>query len=244
MFSSKPILTALLAFVCLVALARTSDAALQLTLTAGASSTTVVDGGAGDADGLVNNAIQVSTTVGGYTFNLAVASSNSPGGAISFVSTGTNFIEGTGATTVSIYANATGFTSPTGDVDVTTAATTQYLAGSTAGNTATVTVNSYIDSLNGVSSSATGSLVGTDSSSIVGPLGNSALNDSQVATVAAPYALNLELVANIQSTNGTNRIDLDGTVLLSPVPEPATLAIWGLGAMGVLVAGRFRRKLA
>lgn len=244
----KYFFVALLASLGGLTLSSTADAALQVTLTAGVSSTTITDGGAGDADGTVNKILVISETVGGYEFNVTLVTTNSPGGGgIAFLNAGTNEIidVGGGATTVSIYANATGFTNPSSppDVYVFSGSTAQFISGTPSGNTADVSYNAYIDSTNALSTSAAGSLVGTGSDSISAPGGNASLGDTQVYTIAGtPYAINLELIAIFNQAG--SKLDLDGTVELNPVPEPATLAIWGLGAFGVLLAGRARRKSA
>ncbi|HUE70464.1 MAG TPA: PEP-CTERM sorting domain-containing protein [Pirellulaceae bacterium] len=244
----KYFFVALLASLGGLTLSSTADAGLQVTLTAGASSTTIIDGGAGDADGLANNEIQVnSVTVGGYEFKVTLVATNSPGGGgIAFLDSGTNQIidVGGGATTVSIFASANGFTDPSSppDVYVFSGSTAQFNSATPNGNTADFSYNAYIDSTNGLSTSAAGDLVGTGSDSVSAP-GNASVGETQVYTIAGtPYAINLALIATFNEAGSS--LDLDGTVKLSPVPEPATLAIWGLGAMGVLVAGRFRRKMA
>jgi hypothetical protein len=60
---------------------------------------------------------------------------------------------------------------------------------------------------------------------------------------ADEYSLN-QLLEFSGANQGASGFNVTGSSSVQAVPEPATLAIWGLGAMGVLVAGRFRRKLA
>lgn len=219
-----------------LSVATPANAAFQVTLSAGASSTTIVDNGVGDDDGASGVITVDSETVGAYTFRSTFSMTNSPGtGDSAFLIAGTTFISGTGATTISIVATADGFTLPASPPDVyaISGSTSQYQAGTPSGNTATVSYNAFVNA----------DLVGTGSDTIAAPGGNANLGQTTLYTIpSTPYSLSLELKA-VLNNGGQNNIDLDGTLELQPTPEPTTLAIWGLGAMGVLVAGRFRRKL-
>lgn len=236
---------ALLAAIGVIGVAANAQAGLQVTLTAGASSVTIVDGGAGDSDATANGILNISTVVGGYTFKTTLAASNSPGSpTIAFVNTGTNEITGSGAATVSIYASSNDFTGPVGPPNLTaqTDITANILPGTTSGNTADVSVNAYYDSTNAMSAVATGTNIGSVSEAGVATTFSKTVFQSAAVNVA-PYALNLELTA-VFNNAGTNAIDLDGGVRLT-VPEPASMILWGsFAALGIPAAIRRRRQAA
>lgn len=241
---------------------KTSEAAFfQVTLTAGASSVTIMDGGVGDFDFSVgpppafipattpDGIIRTFAVIGGYTFDLTLAVTNTPGSPLlAFVNAGTNSISGSGATTVSIYASAGGFTAPSSPppLMVMTGATAQLLPGTAPGNSADVSVKSFYDPTNTASTTATGTLIGSDSvTGLTAPQGNvSLLDQTSFSFVTTPYALNLELKA-IFNNSGNNAIDVDGTLMVT-VPEPASFALLGVGLAVTGFAGwrRSRREAA
>jgi len=224
-----------------------ADAGFQVTLSANGFSTTIVDGGSGDFDMTANNMIGiVNQVVGGYSFTFVLETTNTPnsGGQIAFVNNSVGSISnvsgGTGPTTVSIYASANGFVSPTAPPPLTaqTGSTVQYLNPTPGGQTANVSVTSYYDQTNALSTSAAGTVMGNASGMITsgGSNNNATLNDSQtVSLLSSPYTVNLMLEAVLNtSTVGATAIDLDGTVSLSAVPEPSALvaALAGLPLVG------------
>jgi hypothetical protein len=218
---------------------------LQVTLTAGASSVTISDGGAGDSDGSANSIINVNSVVGGYTFLLTLVTTNSPGGPLlSFVNSSTASITGAVPATVSVYASANGFTSPVTPPALVamSGATAQFLSQTPNGNTATVSFSSYVDPSNAMTTAPTGTQIGTGSAGITQPgNNNTALSDTSIlGSLAGPYALNLLLTATLNQ--GGSAIDLDGQVALSSVPEPAAIFVWSLfSTLGVVVAYRKMR---
>jgi len=240
-----------------------ADAGFQVTLSANGSSVTISDGGAGDNDNTVDNTISIfSQNVGGYNFVFVLTATNTPnvGGEISFVNNSvgaiTNVSGGSTPTTVSIYASANGFVSPTAPPPLTasTNGTIQYLSPTPSNQQANVSVMSYYDQSNVLSTTALGStLMGSDSATITNNATqkNAILSDVQgVAMLASPYTINLLLSADLLQTTSRDdsptsftRIDLDGTVELSAVPEPSGL-VATLAGLPVLGGYWLRRRNA
>lgn len=223
-----------------------ANASLQVTLTANGSSLTVVDGDGNDEDATANVIRFDALTVGSYTFSSHLTATNSSGTPVlAFVESGTNEIEftgasGTGSTDIEIYASANDFTEPVTppSLNALTSATFNRSAGGSQ-VVSDVEVESFLDTGNGLSDSPTGSSIGNDSE---GPLSNSiALEDSSVInSLSANYALNLLLKATV--TGDDARIDADGTIELTPVPEPTMIVVWScLGLFGVLSSRRSAR---
>jgi hypothetical protein len=247
MFRRRLLAAAAVAATALLYSGSRADAGFQATLFAGGSSTTIVDGGLGDFDGLANGTIViVSQVVGGYTFTTTLTETNTPGGpTVAFVNSGTNDVSGTGATTIAILASANGFTSPVTppSLDAISGATFQVKAATNPGNTFTVSYLATLDSSNSLSNSLTpgGTVIGSGGPDTIGtPSGNADQNDNRLlSSVNAPYALNLLLVAKANNA-GQNNIDLDGTLVLQPVPAPGGLVLLGTA---VPFLGLLRRRL-
>jgi hypothetical protein len=206
-----------------------ADAGFQVTLGAGGATKTIVDGGTGDFDGAANSIISISETLGGYTFTLTLATTNTPGGpTLAFTTASTGMISGRGATTITIYASANGFTMPSSppDLRASSGSTAQFLPGTVTNNKADHSYKAYYDATNALSTSAAGTVIGSGGTvEITAPSGNSNLSDSQVFSASTiPYALNLDLMAVLKN-GGQNVLDLDGEVQVAPVPEPTTLAL-------------------
>jgi hypothetical protein len=226
-----------------------SAAMLEITLTdsRGGGPTTIVDGGAGDADGVINNSISVtSVVVGGYTFTGVLSTTNTPG-VLGVAQVQDNFtVENTslgGAGTASIYASSNGFTDPTGALafQVTTATFLQNSGGSGVG-----TVTSFI-APNALTTVPTGVVAGSavsPATTLAIPV--TATSSGFIAPLPAIYALNLLL--NIAMPGGDSNFSNTSQVSLfaqgrgpNPAPEPATMLMWGFGALG-MVALRLRRR--
>lgn len=249
-----------------------AEAVFQVTLSAGGASTTIEDGGPGDDDSALDGQITViEETVGGYSFQFQIVTSNTPGApAIAFVNSSMarvqNVSGGTTATTVSIYANATGFTAPTTPppLEALTAGSISYLTQTPDGTTADpVKIESRVDTTNGTSTTPTGTVVGLDEDEEItsgGADSTAALSDVRiVSTLASPYALNLLLSADLLSpherpSGGTSlspqsTLVLDGGVQLTPdptaiIPEPSTLAVGLAAGLPLLGISYLRRRRA
>jgi hypothetical protein len=221
---------------------QTCDAGFQVTFKATAASTTIVDGGAGDDDGLVNNQILViSELVGAYTFNVTLTTTNTPGGEIAFVNHGTNLITGVGADTIEIVASANGFAGPVGPAFATSGSTFQYLDPTDPPSLADHSFEAYIDNGDALhASSPAGTLIGSGSALGIPFPGNSNLMDFDLAVTDGSFSLTLVLQAILSGT-GVNSIDLDGSLRLQSVPGPASVVLLA-SCVPCLGLGYHRRK--
>lgn len=221
-----------------------ADAGFQVTLKGpSGTSTTIVDG---DADGIID--LSPIGPIDGYAFRGTLAVTNSPGGpAISFVDADSTAIGSGGAGgTIELIASANGFTQPVTPpaIVANSGATFQVQGATPSGNTFDVSYAAAIDTANALSTTLVGTTIGSGSQSgVSASSGNVALGDVEVInSLSGPYAINFVLVAKINN-NGSNTINLDGTVSLQPaavVPAPGGLVLLGTG---VPVLGLFRRRL-
>lgn len=226
----------------LLSSAGTALAGFQVTVTAGASSQTIVDNDGNDSDGAVGT-IDFDFTVGGYQFRGVLSETNSSGTqALSFVDANLNRVSGTTATTVSIVASANGFLVPTGDVGATTGSTFGLQSGS---NPASVKVSTYIDTTNTLAGATPGgTLVGSQTGNVSHSTDPSIdLDDYSTLSIgSSPYTLTLKLEATFASS-GTNRIDMDGSFSVSALPVPPALALLA-SALPIAGFALWRRRKA
>jgi PEP-CTERM motif-containing protein len=184
----------------------------------GAGDIVVTDNTVGDSAGGLG-AISINGTVGGLSFVSNVSQSKPGIGSATAPELDINFAA-TGTGTAWLYASDTGFTlSP---------ASATLLIGGTAAGTNTLTSNLW-----GGNSNTNLDL----SHLIVGPMSGitNTLSGPLTAT-ANPYSLTLGIKIE-RSGSGTTTGDLGATL----VPEPATMALFGLGMLGFGVASRRRR---
>jgi hypothetical protein len=215
----------------------------------GGTSVTVVDGvDDSSADGIIN--LGEVGPLDGYKFLATLAMTNTPAGpTLAFVDADSSVLGSGGAGgTIQLIASANGFTQPVippaSTIVVASGATFQVGGASAPGNTFDVSYAAAIDTSNALSTSLVGTPVGSDSAlGISASSGNVALSDTAVLnSLNGPYAINFALVAELNN-NGTNSINLDGTVNLNPtaaVPVPGGLVLLGTA---VPVLGLLRRRL-
>jgi len=234
-----------------------SYGALQLTLFAPNNSTALIaDNGADDSDPTTGSIVVVSKTVGNYTFAVN-ATTSSTTGMLTIQNSSVLTITGTLPGKVGILASTSGAPTSVNGMDVASNASVSYASGSNRSQAA-VSYASYVDSSNTLSTVSYvggnvtavpgGTLVDSGSGSIASPISNpnSGWTDTGVGsavTTGAPVALNLLIMADFSDVAGSgavsHKIQLNGSVQMSPVPEPASLAIW---AMGGLVGLAVRRR--
>lgn len=233
-----------------------SYGALQLTLFAPNNSTALIaDNGADDSDPATGSIVVVSKTVGNYTFAVN-ATTSSTTGLLTIQNSSVLTITGSVPGKVGILASTSGAPTAANGMVVQSNANVSYAAGANR-SSAAVSYASYVDSSNTLSTVSYvggvvtavpgGTVVDSGSGSIALPLGGgSGWIDSGVGnavTTGSPVALNLLIMADFSDVPGSgavsHKIQLNGSVQMSPVPEPASLAIW---AMGGLVGLAVRRR--
>jgi len=237
--------------------ASNSNAAVQLTLFAPNNATAVIaDGGVDDADPTTGSIVVVSKSVGSYTFSVSALASSTTG-MLTLTNTSVSTISGNVAGKVGILASTNN--APTNGVGVVVQsnANVSYASGSNR-STAAVSYSSYVDTTNTLSTVSYvggvvtavpgGTLVDSGSGTIASPISNpnSGWVDSGIVSLpvaVTPVAMNLLIMADFASVSGSgavnHSIQLNGSISMSAVPEPASLAIW---AMGGLVGLAVRRR--
>jgi PEP-CTERM motif len=198
-----------------------AKATVQITLTNGASTATVTDGGAGDVCAAVN-CVTFSGSLGNYIINVSTG----------IAQQGNNPFLDLNSVNVAIAGNAGLLTIAMSSNDFTTSAQQfQFQVGGTS-------------SLGGASSfAAYGGNSNTlfDTSHLIGSLSfpsspYSGTTSPVTGTTANPYSLTI-----VAQLNGITAGSASFDAALDMVPEPATMAL--LGVTLLLVAGGLRRKL-
>jgi len=174
---------------------------------------------------------------GGITFNTLNTTSNSPGSASLSKLLGSTLDainKGTSAQTVFIRLGDTGFTSPTAPPPI---VVNSHIGGSVIGTNAanTLTFQSYV---NTGQNSTSGFTTGLQTLPVTtGSFSNDAFGS--IPTLASGYSITEQLVLHL---GAGGELNFSSNTTLSPVPEPSTLAIAGLGGLGMIGFGLRRRK--
>ncbi len=194
----------------------------------------VTDNGAGDLNPAVGQ-ITNDSTVAGFGVALTVSLSNSPGGTNGILQITSLDVQnlGAGTATLTILTSDTGYTSPGG------AGSPMRLSSAVGGTFTndpvgdTLSFQSFADPANGqpagpVSTAPLTFIKGNPSLSTESFSGANGVNWTRAA---GPYSL-ANLTTMTLSPNG--QMNVSGTTTASLVPEPTSLALVGLFALGVL----------
>jgi len=186
-------------------------------------------------------ATSTAFTFGNITFNTLDTSSNSPGTAslTKLLGATLDAINNTSsAQTVYIRLGDTGFTAPTAPPTITV---NSHIGGSVIGTNGgnLLTFQSYVNqnnSQNGISGPATAGL--QTPSVTTGSFSSDAF--TTIASLSSPYSITEQLKLTLGANGG--ELNFSSNTTLSSVPEPSTMAIAGLGALGMIGYGLRRRK--
>ena len=203
------------------------------------SFTTLFSGGSGSTIGALGN-----TVVGNFTFNTLSASSDSPGtpNQSEVVSESLNITNNTAATqTIFLSVGDIGFTAPSAPpnlvLDSAVSGTTDQVVGNPGADV--VRFQSFVDPTNGQNNT-----VGVISTALLNvPAAGLSWQNADTAGVSAlatPYSM----TEIIEFTLGANsELNFNGRTTLTPVPEPASLALLGVGLLGVGFVARRKRSV-
>jgi len=180
----------------------------------------------------------VNVTVGTFAIQALGASTNSSGTLTLGSTTGTTTqITNTGGSTATLYltVGSTGFTKPVGSTSLLSSIGGTVLIGDASN---ALTYQSYIDLTNGQNT------IGSIASGAVSPSITTAGAYSQSITkpgvsLVATYSMT-ELIAITLSAG--SEFNFSSSTLVQGVPEPSSMAIAGLGALGMIGYGLRRRK--
>ena len=222
----------------ILAFQKPANAALILDLQGGA--TTIVDNGAGDSDPTVGRIINTSV-VAGFGVSITVAASNSPGdptaGILQVQSLDIQNLNASPATLI-VRVSDTNFTLPG-------AGGSPMKLESSVGGTFTLgaigdvaTFKSYADPAN----SQPAGPVSTPALTFLRATGNTTESFSGVDDVGWARGAGLYSLANVTTVmlSPGGQMNISGTTTATAVPEPATLALAGLGLAAV--AGKRQRR--
>jgi hypothetical protein len=198
-----------------------AKATVQITLTNGAATATVTDGGAGDACAAVN-CVTFSGALGNYLINVSTGIAQQTSNPFLDLNSVNVAVQGNaGLLTISTSSN--GYTVP--------APQFRFQVGGTSSLGGASTFAAYGGNSNTLfdTSQALGSLTFPTSP-------YSGVSTSSVGATANPYSLTV-----VAQLNGITAGSASFNAALDMVPEPATMAL--LGVTLLLVAGGMRRKL-
>lgn len=208
----------------LFCLAHEADASLMLQLSDGSSTITVEDGGVGDAS-LVEGVVVYNGAIGNFIVSVSTGISKPTIGSSLYPALDLNSVEVTGL-------NAGSLTIALSDTDFLTSGTTYFTSsiGGTFLNQTSLTYSTYLGTDNQLFSTDT--LLTSLTFQGVGAFSG---GDGAWVDTTSPYSLTQVVTF---SQPGASVTSFDGQI---DVPQPATLALLGLGLLGVAAGSRWLR---
>lgn len=235
-----------------------SDAFASLKVTLFAPNDTTVEINDSDAGQSSGSVVVLSRTVGGYTFSVTAATSTTTG-QVTIQNMSVLTASGTAAGKVGILVSSNNAPVVGSTASLQSNASVATAAGAS-NSQAAVSYSAYVDTANSIATvtysggnvtvNNAGTLVTSKTGNITSPLGNpnDSWFESGVGSVALSGAtnvtMNLLVMADFSRINAgsaaSHRVQFNGSLALSPVPEPASLSVWGLGGLlGLAVRRRY-----
>jgi hypothetical protein len=214
------------------------DQELQITVDGFTTTFAVPNGGSATTPGnLVFHGVTINATI----------SDNNPGTASSsFLQSDTVTLRDTDGNshTVSISAGDTNWTAPTTPPNV--VATSSLGGTSTTTGASNLTLTSYVDTANGQNSTPAGGSLGAQTTYTSGNIGSGGGASFDLTTAAKTFTtlhspFSMTSVVSV-SLSGAAVVNFTTDLVLTQVPEPSTMALAGLGALGFIGYGVRRRK--
>lgn len=203
-----------------VAVAAPSQAAFSVTLSNGVDAdVTITDGGAGDLNPLAGFILVGPTNFGGYTLSGGISSSFLSGSTAEIQQSELFVTNMSGTVPITITAQNTGNTAPTGPVNVETRLTL----------------------LNFIGDGTVSSVTGIDATTVAPASLNAAglSINTGVANTPASYTFSNQVTLAIDE--GSN-VDIQSRSVLAPVPAPSALLLAGLGVPALGLIRRWTRS--
>jgi hypothetical protein len=190
------------------------------------------------ASGTGFQSVNYTSTLGGFNIAALATSSNTPGTpTVGYLTGSTVTIQNNNASTATLWISLgdTIYNAPTGSVTV-----NSHIGGSVTINGAAnmMAFQSYVnsdDSQNGT----TGVTGGAQNPVITGPLSYTSDLFTPIASLSSPYSITETFEITLSAGS---LINFGSNTTLTSVPEPSTMAIAGLGALGMIGYGLRRRK--
>jgi hypothetical protein len=211
-----------------------ADLILQAGLNGGPLTTLADVTGSPTTPGGVTGSV-ASATVGSYTITTYSGSETQTSSLTQLLSSTLRIVNtGTSSGTLNLVITGTAFTSPTGTVRVSSSLGGS--AGPISGTSDTVTYTTQVPAGTsiGTASATLGTTSGTEAYTAVPTL------NTTVGGLTAPYSL-AQLV-NISLTGSGDTAQFTATTNLTAIPEPSTMALACLGALGFIGYSLRRRK--